>query len=92
MTAELRIVGDKLVLFTDDNQVYRRFRQGIRPLYERPYIQHGNLVAYDLYFEKKQRRAIVRVMKGQFSLNFLKVSKKPQEKRPVRRQRHQTTP
>ncbi len=79
MTAELRIVGDKLVLFTDDNQVYRRFRQGIRPLYQRPYFKHGNLVAYDLYFEKKQRRAIVQVMKGQFALNIRKMLKKPRK-------------
>jgi hypothetical protein len=65
MTAELRIVGNKLVLYTDDNHLYRRLHKGINPIYKVPYFQNDRLVGYDLYFERKFRRTIVRIMKGQ---------------------------
>ena len=70
MVAELRTMGDKIALYTDENQVYRRLRKGIPPLYMIPYFQHGRPVGFDLYFDRKLKRTVVQIMKGQLVLNL----------------------
>ncbi|MDO8716442.1 MAG: hypothetical protein Q7J73_06505 [Dehalococcoidales bacterium] len=70
MTAELRIIGDRLALYTDDEGFYRRLREGLPPLYRTPYFHHGKMVAVDLYFDKKLKGTVSRMMKGQLLLDI----------------------
>ena len=76
MVAEMRTTGERLTIYTDDNQVYRRFRQGLRPFSEIRYFQQDRLVGIDLYFDRKQRRSVMRIMKGQLVLTLKKVGTK----------------
>ncbi|MBI2851732.1 MAG: hypothetical protein HYX84_01325 [Chloroflexi bacterium] len=70
MTAELRAVGDKLALYTDDNSVYLRFSRGIVPIYKVPYFRNGRVVGYDLFFDAKQKTSVAQIMKGQLLLDM----------------------
>lgn len=63
-------MGDRLALYTDDQQVYRLIRQGPPPLYKIPYMQRGRMVAVDLYFDKRLKGTLSRVMKGQLLLGI----------------------
>ena len=78
MTAELRTIGDRLALYTDDDLVYRRLREGLPPLCKIPYLHRGRMVAIDLYFDKKLKGTVARVMKGQLMLEM------PQNKKTLR--------
>lgn len=70
MTTELRTIGDRLALYTDDDGFYRRLREGLPPLYKIPYYRRGKMVGVDLYFDKKQKGTVARVMKGQLLLDI----------------------
>ena len=70
MTAELRIMGNKVAVYTNDNQVYRRFRRGLVPLQKIRYFKSGRVVGVDLYFDKRQKSAVARIMRGQLRLNI----------------------
>ncbi len=70
MTAELRTIGDRLALYTDDEGVYRRLREGLPPLYKIPYFHRGKMVGVDLYFDKKLKGTVARMMKGQLLLDI----------------------
>ncbi|MBI2848324.1 MAG: hypothetical protein HYX83_04030 [Chloroflexi bacterium] len=70
MTAEIRVVGDRLALYTDDEQVYRRFRTRIVPLRKVRYFQRGRVIGIDLYFDKKQKKVVTAIMKGQLALDI----------------------
>ena len=63
MVAELRKIGDKLALYTNDNRVYRSFAKGVYPLCKIPYTQDGRLVGVDLYFDKKVKNTIIQLTK-----------------------------
>lgn len=70
MTAELRTIGDRVALYTDDQGFYRRLREALPPLYKIPYYRRGKMVGVDMYFDKKQEGTVARVMKGQLLLNI----------------------
>ena len=80
MTAELRTIGDRLALYTDDELVYRRLREGLPPLCKVPYFQRGRMVAIDLYFDKKLKGTVARVMKGQLMLDIKEAPELPKRK------------
>lgn len=70
MTAELRVMGDKIALYTDDNRVYGRFRRGVMPLYKTPYFRNGRVIGYDLFFNLNQKGAVAQIMNGQLLLDM----------------------
>ncbi len=70
MVAELRRVGNRLALYTDDNAVYRRLSRWKATRRRVPYHQGRNVVAVDLYFDPRARRTIKRVLEGQLMLNL----------------------
>ena len=70
MVAELRKIDQRLVLHTDDNLVYRRLNKLPYTLRKVPYIQDGRTVAIDLYFDRKAKSTVVRVMNGQLMLGL----------------------
>ncbi len=70
MTAELRTIGDKVAVYTDDQLLYRRLREGQTPLYKIPYLKGGKMVGVDLYFDKKFKEIIGRMVEGQMPLGI----------------------
>ena len=56
---------DKLVLYTEDNDVWRRFRQWTQLLQEVPYTVgdiKGPLKAVDLYFPMKAKKQLLKAL------------------------------
>lgn len=70
MTAELRTIGDKLAVYTDDELLYRRLREGPAPLYKIPYLKGGKMVGVDLYFDIKFKEIVARIVDGQMLLDI----------------------
>ncbi len=70
MVAEIREIGDKLVVYTDDNRLYRIFDKRLRPLFQIPYAQNGKVVGIDFYFDRKFKNTIIQVIKGQLMLDL----------------------
>ena len=70
MVAELRNMGDKLALYTDDNRLYRQLSKRSYALYGVPYTRAGKMVAVDLYLDRKARGTIKRVLSGQMLLDI----------------------
>ena len=70
MTAELRTIGNRLAVYTDDESLYRRLREAPRPLYKIPYLKGGKMVGVDLYFDKKFKHTVARVVDGQMMLDI----------------------
>lgn len=62
MASELRSLGDNrtIVVHTNDNQVYRKLLDSVKPIKIVPYEQEQGgkaaLVAVDLYFPKEHRK------------------------------------
>ncbi len=70
MVIELRKIGGRLALYTDDAGVYERFHKWRDTLCEVPYTQGGKQVAIDFYFDRKFRDTVVRVLDGQLMLDI----------------------
>ena len=70
MVAELRRIGSRLALYTDDNTVYERLSRWKATLYGVPYQQGRRIVAVDLYFEPWARKTVKRALRGQLMLNM----------------------
>ncbi len=70
MTAELRTIGDRLAVYTDDQDLYRRLKEGPTPVYKIPYLKGGKMVGVDLYFDKKFKEMIARMVDGQIPLGI----------------------
>lgn len=60
MIAEYREMKDKLVLYTDINEVERRMKRLKSHLYSIPYYNSGDgkIVGVDLYFDKSARNIL----------------------------------
>ena len=62
LVTDLRELGDNktLVLYTNDNRVYRKIRDSIKPIKIVPYEQERNgkvdMVGVDIYLPKKYRK------------------------------------
>jgi len=70
MTAELRTIGNRLAVYTDDESLYRRLKEGPTPLCKIPYLKGGKMVGVDLYFDKKFSNTVARVVDGQMLLDI----------------------
>jgi len=70
MVTELRGMGNRLALYTDDDRVYKYLHKRTCTISKVPYTQNGRLIAVDLYFDKKVRRTVTRVLNGQLMLDF----------------------
>ena len=70
MATELRRIGNRLALYTDDNAVYERLSRWKATLNRVPYQQGRRIVAVDLYFEPWARKTVKRVLRGQTVLNI----------------------
>ena len=70
MVAELREMGNELALYTDDNRLYRRFSGWSCTIFKVPYTQGGKLIAVDIYFDRKFKSTVSRVINGQLVLNI----------------------
>ena len=70
MVAELRRVGKRLALYTDDTDVYRRLSRWKIARGAAPYLQGKTVVGMDVYFHPRARKAVKRVLQGQLALNL----------------------
>lgn len=70
MVAELRRIGKRLALYTDDTEVYRRLSRWKATLDGVPYNQGRKVVGVDLYFEPWARKTVKRVLRGQTVLDI----------------------
>lgn len=70
MTAELRVIGNRLAVYTDDQDLYRRLQEGPVPLYKVPYLKGGKTVAVDLYFDIKFKNIVARIVEGQMLMDI----------------------
>jgi len=71
MVTEVRRLGNRrLALYTDDTRVYGQFHKWKQTLGEVTYFKGGKRVGVDLYFDKKLRSILVRVLKGQIMLDI----------------------
>ena len=58
---ELSIRGDKLVLYTESNEIFQKLKQWEQLLYQVPYFQDRRQIAADLYFPKETKKDLLRV-------------------------------
>ena len=70
MVAELRNVGDKLALYTDENWVYQQLYKRTYTLYGVPYTHQGKTIAVDIYLDRKVRSTIKQLLGGQLLLDI----------------------
>jgi hypothetical protein len=66
----LRTIGNRLAVYTDDQSLYRRLREGPAPRYKVPYQKGGKMVGVDVYFDKKFKKTVARVVVGQMLLDI----------------------
>ena len=59
---ELRITGDKLVLYTESNELYKRLKLWKQIIHWTKYTKGASLVGVDLYFPKSARKALLRAL------------------------------
>lgn len=57
---ELRKAGDKLVLYTESNELYQRFKDWKQVLHWTKYTTGKDLVGVDLYFPREAKKALIR--------------------------------
>ena len=70
MVAELRNMRTEVALYTDDNCVYEQFSKWANTKRKIPYTQDSKIIAVDLFFDKKLKNRIIRVLNGQLMLDM----------------------
>ena len=70
MVAELRINGNRVVLFTNEALVYRHLAGLSITKYKVPYLQNGKMIGVDFYFDKKLLQTIRKLKTGQLPLGI----------------------
>jgi len=63
-------MGSRFALYTDDDRVYQYLHKWTCTLSRVPYTQDGKLVAVDLYFDRKSRGTVGRVLDGQLMMDL----------------------
>ena len=63
-TTELTRAGNHLVLYTNDDGLYRQLREWKQLIKIIPYYQNKTLVGRDLYFELKAKAKLLRALEG----------------------------
>lgn len=56
---ELRKVGNRLILYTESNDVYKQFKEWKQLIQHVPYLQVRSLVGVDLYFPKSELKGLL---------------------------------
>lgn len=59
---ELRRAGDRLILYTESNELYKQFKGWKQLIHLVPYHSGKNLVGVDLYFPREARKALIRAL------------------------------
>jgi len=63
---ELRKAFDQVILYTEDNELYQKFKQWKQLLFFQPYYRevkgHDKLIAVDLYFPKSALKQLMRAL------------------------------
>jgi hypothetical protein len=70
MVVELRKIGSRWALYTDDMTVFRRLSKYVARSKKIKYMQNGKLVGIDFYFDRKSARFIHRIARGQLPLDL----------------------
>lgn len=60
---ELSIRGDSMVLYTEDTEIYRRYRKWQQAGLINRYTQANSLVGVDIYFPRAAKKQLVRSLK-----------------------------
>jgi len=68
MVAEVRKIGKRLVLYTNEVKVYTYLNKKLAPSARVSYLQNGKPVGFDFYYDAKLTRTIKQVAKGQLLL------------------------
>ncbi|MFC1979768.1 hypothetical protein ACFLVS_02735 [Chloroflexota bacterium] len=61
---------NEVALYTDDKCIYERFSKWTNTTRKIPYTQNSKVIAVDLYFNKKLKDSIIRVLNGQLMLDI----------------------
>ena len=61
-STELSIRGPNLVLYTEDTEIWQRFKCWQQLIYLVPYNQGKDLIAVDLHFPKSAKNALLRAL------------------------------
>ena len=70
MVAEIRKIGNRTALYTNDNRLYKLVNKWPVAKHKVRYIQNGKVIGVDFYFNKKWTRPIKRISKGQLPLDI----------------------
>jgi len=70
MVAELRKIGGRWALYTNDAFVYKHLSKYTIATNKIPYIKNGKMVGIDFYFDKKSTRTAKKVARGQLLLGI----------------------
>jgi len=70
MVAEVRIIGKRLALYTDEVTVYTYLNKRLAPSKKVSYLQNGKPVGFDFYYDVKLSHTIKQVAKGQLLLGI----------------------
>lgn len=68
---ELSIRGNKLALYTEDNEVWQRFREWSLMIYQVKYTRGNNLTAVDLYFPLGAKKRLLRALSAPESVGSI---------------------
>lgn len=60
---ELSFRGDKLAVYTEDNEIFQKLKTWKQLLYAVPYFQGEKQIAADLYFPKQANKDLLRTLK-----------------------------
>lgn len=71
MVAEIRILGGRTVLYTDNASLYRYLNKNLHPIKKVPYIQNGKTVGYDFYYHIGYEQIIRQVINGQLLMEMI---------------------
>lgn len=75
-TTTLEIRGNRLALYTEDNEIYKRFRQWTQLLYKTPYFWGEKVIAADLYFPLSTRNQLLRALTSSVPKNGVSLKAK----------------
>jgi len=70
MVAEIRRIGSRTVLFTNDPTLYNHLNRLSLTRHKVRYLQNGKLVGIDFYFDRRFRKIARRVKNGQLLLGI----------------------
>lgn len=64
---ELRKAGDQVILYTEDHEINKRFKDWKNLIQRVPYLQARSLIGVDLYFPKSELKGLLRSLRQFYS-------------------------